>query len=417
MRWRGLNPSIRIIVVMLWVHVAANLLMLLLDAVWWVIAMRLTKRTVWRVLISLFMAAQMAAVTDELLQRVGGYGVYLPLYLPQAALAAIVIWNYLALAVLATLGVALVCMRFIQRRRAKKSSQPNPNPVPVPASADSLSRREFVGTCAALAPSLFTFSFTGIAVNQLNHFRVRRFDLSIPSLPKGLEGLTIAHISDIHVGEWTHGRILRQMVSATNNLCPDVVVVTGDTINYELSDLSGALDLIKKMEGRYGTWMVEGNHDLYENGREFEHRVKAAGIPLLLDESMLATIRGCPVQFFGIRWMEGVGLYRDEVTALQLRGLMEQRQPDAFPIFLAHHPHAFDAAVEAGLPLTLTGHTHGGQLMLDNQLGVGPALFRYWSGLYKRHNSQLIVSNGVGNMFPIRVNAPAEIIHLTLHCA
>lgn len=390
--------------------------MLVLDAVWWVIAMRLTKRAVWRVLISLFMAAQMAAVVNELLQRVRGYGVYLPLYLPQAALAAVIIWNYLALAGLVLLGSVWVCLRFIQYRRLKKCGQPDPVPVPS-ETADSLSRREFIGTCAALAPSVFTFSLTGIAVNQLNRFRLRRFDLSIPSLPRALEGLTIAHISDIHVGEWTHGRVLRDMVNATNNLRPDIIAVTGDTINFELSDLSNALDLIKKMESRYGTWMVEGNHDLYENGREFEHRVKAAGIPLLLDESMLTTIRGCPVQFFGIRWMEGVGLHRDEVTALQVRGLMQQRQPEAFPIFLAHHPHSFDAAIEAGLPLTLTGHTHGGQLMLDNQLGVGPALFRYWSGLYQRQNSQLIVSNGVGNMFPIRVNAPAEIIHLTLHCA
>lgn len=390
--------------------------MLVLDAVWWVIAMRLTKRAIWRVLISLFMAAQMAAVVNELLQRVGGYGVYLPLYLPQAALAAVIIWNYLALAGLVLLGSVWVCLRFIQCRRLKKSARPDPVPVPSEA-ADSLSRREFIGTCAALAPSVFTFSLTGIAVNQLNRFRLRRFDLSIPSLPRALEGLTIAHISDIHVGEWTHGRVLRDMVNATNNFRPDIIAVTGDTINFELSDLSNALDLIKKMESRYGTWMVEGNHDLYENGREFEHRVKAAGIPLLLDESMLTTIRGCPVQFFGIRWMEGVGLHRDEVTALQVRGLMQQRQPEAFPIFLAHHPHSFDAAIEAGLPLTLTGHTHGGQLMLGNQLGVGPALFRYWSGLYQRNNSQLIVSNGVGNMFPIRVNAPAEIIHLTLHCA
>jgi predicted MPP superfamily phosphohydrolase len=52
--------------------------------------------------------------------------------------------------------------------------------------------------------------------------------------------------------------------------------------------------------------------------------------------------------------------------------------------------------------------------MFDNQLGVGPMLFRYWSGLYQHGNSQLIVSNGVGNMFPIRINAPAEILHITL---
>jgi hypothetical protein len=131
---------------------------------------------------------------------------------------------------------------------------------------------------------------------------------------------------------------------------------------------------------------------------------------------MVASIRGCPVQFFGIRWMEGLGKHRDQLTALQVREIMTRRQPDAFPIFLAHHPHAFDAAVEAGLPLTLSGHTHGGQLMVDSEIGVGPAMFRYWSGLYKKNDSQLVVSNGVGNMFPIRINAPAEVIHLTLHC-
>jgi predicted MPP superfamily phosphohydrolase len=95
--------------------------------------------------------------------------------------------------------------------------------------------------------------------------------------------------------------------------------------------------------------------------------------------------------------------------------VLKQRQSDAFPILLAHHPHAFDTAVEAGVPLTLSGHTHGGQLMLDSQRGLGPWMFRYWSGLDQRGGSQLVVSNGVGNWFPLRVDAPAEIIHLTLH--
>ena len=69
------------------------------------------------------------------------------------------------------------------------------------------------------------------------------------------------------------------------------------------------------------------------------------------------------------------------------------------------------------MPLTLAGHTHGGQLMLTESIGAGPALFKYWSGLYRRESSALVVSNGVGNWFPLRVNAPAEIIHITLHRA
>jgi predicted MPP superfamily phosphohydrolase len=97
--------------------------------------------------------------------------------------------------------------------------------------------------------------------------------------------------------------------------------------------------------------------------------------------------------------------------------LLAKRQPDAFPILLAHHPHAFDLAAEAGVPLTLSGHTHGGQLMLSRKLGFGPLMYRYWSGLYARGNSQLLVSNGVGNWFPLRVHAPAEIVHVTLRRA
>ena len=115
--------------------------------------------------------------------------------------------------------------------------------------------------------------------------------------------------------------------------------------------------------------------------------------------------------------MRGDGQSRDRVTGAWLGELLKARQPDAFPILLAHHPHAFDAAAEAGLPLTLSGHTHGGQLMLDSHRGFGSAIFRYWSGLYQKNASQMIVSNGVGNWFPIRVNAPAEIIHITLRRA
>jgi predicted MPP superfamily phosphohydrolase len=194
--------------------------------------------------------------------------------------------------------------------------------------------------------------------------------------------------------------------------------LTGDLINYELSDLAEGIALVKAMEGRYGQWMIEGNHDLLQNGAEFERRVKAAGVPLLLNESAVATVRGQPVQLLGLRWAEGYDTQQCErVTAVWLRELARQRQPDCFPIVLAHHPHVFDAAVEANLPLTLSGHTHGGQLMFDSQHGVGPAFFRYWSGLYARGGARLVVSNGVGNWFPIRINAPAEIVHITLRRA
>ena len=393
-----------------WIYI--GLLMLALNAAWWVVALRLTKGKPWHMLVSVFMAGQLAAH----LAAMAGVDLC---PIPKAVIVPIIIWHRMglifALAILLVIGIVRARAWMVRRN----------HPVPTPASAHSQTRREFIGTCAAVAPALFTIGLTGVGLAQLRHFRVRRFTLSVPALPCGLDGITIAHVSDMHVGTLTRGRVLREMVNTTNALRADLVLLTGDLIHYHLTDLSEALATVKAMEGRYGLWMIEGNHDLFDDGAEFARRVKAKGVPLLLDESAVANVRGYPVQFFGLRWM-GQAKWGDQelgdqeldrITAMQMRGLMKHRQPDAFPILLAHHPHAFDAAVKADLPLTLAGHTHGGQMMLNRQYGTGPVLFRYWSGLYTRGRSQMIVSNGVGNMFPVRINAPAEIVHITLRCA
>jgi predicted MPP superfamily phosphohydrolase len=397
-------------VFLFWFWWTITALMLVVDVVWWVVAMHLTKRRLWRVLVSVFMAVQLTAHLLFASRLVSAS------HTPKPVIVPLAIWHYFGVLVLLPLGILFACAWTI-RAVARGSGLRRNRPVAAPASAKSQSRREFIGTCAALAPPLFTIGLSGLAQAQLNHFRVRRFTLSLPTLPRALDGITIAHVTDMHVGGLTSSRVLREMVNTTNALRADLVLVTGDLINYELADLSEGIALVKAMEGRYGLWMVEGNHDLLDDGTEFEHRVKTSGVPLLLNESAVADVRGYPVQFFGLGWMAGDARQCDRAHAFWVRELMKQRQPDAFPVLLAHHPHAFDAAVKADLPLTLSGHTHGGYLMLDSRHGVGPALFRYWSGLYSRGRSQMIVSNGVGNWFPIRINASAEIVHLTLRCA
>src|SRR5208283_2661257 len=94
-------------------------------------------------------------------------------------------------------------------------------PVVTPESANSLTRREFIGAAAALAPPLFTMGLTGVALAQLSDFRVRRFTLSLPALPRALDGMTIAHVSDIHVSRLICGRMLREIVNRTNALRAD----------------------------------------------------------------------------------------------------------------------------------------------------------------------------------------------------
>ena len=203
-----------------------------------------------------------------------------------------------------------------------------------------------------------------------------------------------------------------------NDLRSELVLVTGDLINGALHEIPEGIDAVRRFDARSGVYMIEGNHDLFQGREPFESRVKASGIRLLVNETEQLTVRDHPLQLLGLRWGRSTSRpYQgssDDAIAASFEELLALRDPDAFPILLAHHPHAFDPAAAAQLPLTLSGHTHGGQLMLNEETGFGPLMFRYWSGHYTRGDSHLIVSNGVGNWFPLRTRAPAEIIHLTL---
>ena len=386
--------------------------MISLDVIWWIVFARLTNHATGRVVVSIFMVAMMVgliAVTAARLSRADWDRV-----IPKFAVSAVFIWHFIGLGLLSLIGLALLPILLGQKIvRVARDTPTITRSVEAPA----WSRREFLRFTGAMLPPVFTLSLTGIAMAQLNNVRVRRFVLPIATLPKELDGITIAQVSDMHVGRFTNGEVLQKMVRMVNEMRADLVLLTGDLINDALADLDTGLELARALEARFGLAIIEGNHDLIENPAEFERRVRASGIPFLLDESTIIDVHGFPVQLLGLSWTRVHGQERDAAIGAAVKNLLEQREAGACPILMAHHPHAFDAAADAGLPLTLSGHTHGGQLMLNEQLGFGPALFRYWSGLYTRGRSKLIVSNGVGNWFPLRVNAAAEIVHITLRQA
>ena len=387
--------------------------MVSLDLVWWIVLARLTNHGIGRVLVSIFMLAMMVGLISVIAARMsrGDWDRFIPKF----AVSAIFIWHFIGLGLLSLIGLALIPILLGQK--IIRVARPAPVKVERSTQPSDWNRREFLRFAGAMLPPVFTFGLTGIAMAQLNSIRIRRFVLPIPKLPEQLDGTTIAQVSDMHVGRFTNGKVLQKMVYMVNEMEADLVLLTGDLINDALADLDTGLELTRALKARFGLAIIEGNHDLIENPAEFERRVRASGIPFLLDESTIIDVRGVPVQLLGLSWTRVHGQGRDAAITSAVNKLLQQREQDAFPILMAHHPHAFDAAAEAGLPLTLSGHTHGGQLMLNEQLGFGPAMFRYWSGLYQRGQSKLIVSNGVGNWFPLRVNAAAEIVHLTLRRA
>jgi predicted MPP superfamily phosphohydrolase len=403
--------------------IIGNILLVLFlgDFLWWWRADRVLRRMrrtkIWRVALGLFMAAQAFGMLFILLDRQYDFAVPFP----RPWLTLVYIWHCLLLFPILLLwipyalarGVVTGVRHLLQWRRER-----HPQPAP---DAHAISRREFARLLGTAVPALVTLGSAAVAVWQIRHFRIRRLEVALPQLPAALDGLTIAHVTDIHVGQFTNGRILDHIVAATNDLQADLVLYTGDLINFALSDLDAALHVVERFKAKHGVFLCEGNHDLFADPTEFRRRTREAGLRLLVNEAATIDLRGVAVQMLGLRWgvrdgdPHGTASRGDPAIERSMGELLPLRQPDAFPILLAHHPHAFDYAYD--IPLTLAGHTHGGQLMVTPHMGFGPMLYRYWSGLYRKDDRALVVSNGTGNWFPLRTRAPAEIIHITLRRA
>jgi uncharacterized protein len=197
---------------------------------------------------------------------------------------------------------------------------------------------------------------------------------------------------------------------ASNRLRSDLVLLPGDLINISLADLPAALDMVLRLDSRDGVYLIQGNHDVVQGPEQFNDEVRRRGVKMLADEATTINARGVQFQLLGTRWLETTGP-RDASVAYTAA----LRDPTKFAIMMAHHPHSWDVAADCGIPLVISGHTHGGQIMLTRSIGLGRLRFKYLSGEYNRPGSTLIVSNGVGNWFPLRIGAPAEILRITLH--
>ena len=397
-----------------------------LNFVWWWLADRrvraLPHARWWRLAIAAFMTFQIGYFVWLLYSRATGqHDTGIAMVRATAYLWHLIILP-LTMLVVAIGAVLRLAMRLIRRASVRMRRQSVQSDPPNALSDESalFTRREMLTASLAVAPILLTGASVARAAFQLDDLRVRRIPVELPDLPETLDGLRIAVVSDIHAGRFTRGDTLKRIAEITNELNADFVALPGDLIDFSLDALPEAVDAVRSIEQHHGIWLCEGNHDLFESRRGFEQGVREAGLNLLLNEAGVIELRGQKVQVLGL----GLGdpseselRSRGAALAANMAKLAELRDRDAFQILLAHHPHAFDLAAEAGIPLTLSGHTHGGQLMLTPDVGAGPVMFKYWSGLYRQGQSALVVSNGAGNWFPLRTSAPAEIVVVELRRA
>jgi predicted MPP superfamily phosphohydrolase len=377
----------------------------LLSLVWWYWAdcklKRLGAGRHWRIFVSLCSALLLAGFIWVVLSR---REVIQP-QVPGTLYAAVLLWALLFLPFLAVPTMLVWSLVSIARRLSRGNPQEQDFPR-------AWTRRDWLKTTLASSPMGATLVATLVSIPQVQRVRVRDLTVNLPDLPAALDGLRIAHLTDTHVGKFTKGAVIDEIIKKTNALSADLILFTGDLIDNTLRDLPEAVSMLQKLQARSGLFVVEGNHDLFDSAEAFVNGVRSGGIHLLRNQSAIVEIRGEEVQILGILWNR-----RESAMARDVDAVASLRSPLAFPILLAHHPHAYDRAAQVGIPLTLAGHTHGGQLMLTETVGAGPAMFRYWSGIYQENGRALVVGNGTGNWFPLRVNAPAEIIHLTLRKA
>jgi predicted MPP superfamily phosphohydrolase len=242
----------------------------------------------------------------------------------------------------------------------------------------------------------------------------RRFSLAEISLsptgwPKDLAALKVLLLSDIHTGIFLKPEILSEIVSSLMELRPDLVAVAGDAVTAQASDLDGYLPALAPLaRAPLGAWYCHGNHDYFgADAHEIRSRLGSIGIKTLKNESLVLSHGGASFVLGGID--DRILGKPDWDRLLSAHGTPH--------LLLAHHPDFFYEAEARGVPLTLSGHTHGGQIRFRN----GPPLVRQSKycldeGAYAYNSSLLVVSRGLGSVgLPWRYGADPEAILIEIN--
>ncbi|MET9928764.1 MULTISPECIES: metallophosphoesterase [unclassified Streptomyces] len=283
--------------------------------------------------------------------------------------------------------------------------EPEPEPEPAdrtPAPAVALpSRRLFVSRVvggAAAAAGLATVGY-GTA-DVLRGPSVQRVTVPLAKLPRAAHGFRIAVVSDIHIGPILGRAHTRRIVDTINSTSPDLVAVVGDLVDGSVADLGSAAEPLAGLRARHGSFFVTGNHEYFSGAEQWVNHVRELGlIPL---ENARVEMGGFDLAGVNDIAGETEGQGPDFVRALG------DRDRSRAAVLLAHQPVVIHDAVEHGVDLQLSGHTHGGQLWPGNYLAelANPTV----AGLEQYGDTQLFVSRGAGAWGPpVRVGAPADI--------
>jgi hypothetical protein len=278
----------------------------------------------------------------------------------------------------------------------------------------STTRRKFLGLAAgagvaALAADSILF--------EPNRPRIVRKEIFLSRWPERLEGFTIAVLSDFHYDRHFSVHPIHTSIGMVNDLRPDLIVLTGDFVSVPwigdalaaAAEAEPCAHILRNLRAPFGLWAVLGNHDAFSDPDRVTGALRAEGIQVLLNQS-------APIENNGARfWLSGV----DDVLArsADLDAALNDVPADEATVLLAHEPDYADRVKRYPVDLQLSGHSHGGQVVLP----LLPPLYlpelarKYVAGLYQIGDLTLYTNRGIGTVgIPVRLNCPPEITLLTM---
>ena len=266
-----------------------------------------------------------------------------------------------------------------------------------------LSRRDLIKGVAAAGVGAVTGVVAFGYQYERHHIEVTRETLLVGGLPPGLAGLRVGFLSDLHHSQTVPRGLVDEAVRLTMAERPDLVVLGGDYVTWGDRRYVGPVaEALAPLTAPHGVFAALGNHD---DDRDLPAALTARGIDVLRDARTRVIINRETLDIAGIRYWTR----KPSDIAHVLRGASRT------VMLLAHTPSRLTEAAALAVPLVLSGHTHGGQIVLPGVGAVAAREFPVVAGAARREATTIFVSRGVGTVYvPVRLNCPPEVAVLTL---
>lgn len=241
---------------------------------------------------------------------------------------------------------------------------------------------------------------------------IRERETVLSTLPRGLDGLCIAHVTDLHVSPLLRADWVREVVTRINGLNPDLVVITGDIVDGLPARRNASMAPLAGLSARYGVFACPGNHEYYSNYGSWMERFPDLGLTMLPNTHAVVNIGDDQLVLAGVT---DIVAERFGLPLPSIHAALAGAPSGVTRILLDHRPGNAPANASRGVHLQLSGHTHGGHMT-----GMDAMVARfnngYVRGWYDVNGMRLYVNSGAGlwNGFPVRLGVPSEITRLVL---